>query len=137
MKGTLGRDGVADFAAMLLSATSGRFATGHSQGASDAAYGRAYAHSRAMAADLSDYDLGYRVGRYVLFAAVPAWRAGMLRHDDAAAYWSRFLRSRESRPGDPASLVSGRAMIAGDIMAPDDPAAFWAIGAAFERKARI
>ncbi len=100
MSGTLDRNGVATFSAMLLSATKGRFDEDQAQGAADAAYGRVYAHSRRTHADRSAYDLGWRVGRFVLYAAVPAWRDGMLTHADAAMWWQRFLLSRDAKPGD-------------------------------------
>ena len=41
-------------------------------------------------------DLGYRVGRFILFAKLLHWRAAMLTHSDASEWWARF-RQAEGR----------------------------------------
>lgn len=97
----LSRLDVESYGQMLLAARTGVYALGHGQGVSDAAMGRYYAASRTGSADKADYDLGFRVGRFVLYRNLPAWRAPMLSHVDAADLWAAFKASPDARPGDP------------------------------------
>ncbi len=97
----LTRSDVGAYGQMLLAARTGVYALGHGQGVSDAAFGRYYGASRTGSADRNDYDLGFRVGRFVRFLNLPAWRAPMLTHADAADLWADFRRSMDSRPDDP------------------------------------
>ena len=102
MRMTVDRHDVESFAQMLLAAVTGRYWRGHGEGASDAAFGRVYGHSRSSFTDRTEYDLGYRVGRYVRFMRLPQWRVPLLTHSDAAEDWAKFLASPEARQGDPA-----------------------------------
>jgi hypothetical protein len=96
----LTRSNVEAFSQMLLAAHTGRYSNAHGFGASDAAFGRVYAHSRLTHYNRDEYDLGFRVGRFILFAKLPAWRAPMVTHKDAQEWWTRFQVSPEGRPGD-------------------------------------
>jgi hypothetical protein len=89
------------FAQMLLAARhDGQFHRGHGEGARDAAFGRTYAERRSLHTDRDEYDLGFRVGRFILFAKLPAWRAPMITHKDSQEWWARFQASSEGRSGD-------------------------------------
>ena len=100
MTAPMTRSDVEGFAQMLLAARFGGYQRGHGEGASDAAMGRGFADSRSQHTDRAEYDLGYRVGRFILFAKLPHWRAPMLTHSDASERWARFQYSPEGRPGD-------------------------------------
>lgn len=92
---------VADYGQMLLAARTGRYERAHGQGVSDAAMGRYYAATRSEGSERPLYDLGFRVGRFLLYKGLPKWRAPMLTHTDAAGLWAEFLASPDARPGDP------------------------------------
>lgn len=93
---------VESFAQMLMAARCGSYTSGQGHGASDAAMGRYFGATRASYDDRDEYNLGFRVGRFILFAKLPKWQAPMLTHADAADWWERFKASPESRATDPA-----------------------------------
>lgn len=75
---------------MILAADVGRYVLAHGRGVSDAAFGRVFSHSRGTYDDRDDYARGYQVGRFLLFDRLPAWRAPMVTHADAAVYLDRI-----------------------------------------------
>lgn len=91
------RSDVESEAQLILAAHSGgRFELGHGQGASDSAFGRYYGATRSSHASRADYALGFALGRFLLFAGVPRWRAPV-SPETARETLASFERSPEGR----------------------------------------
>ena len=81
---------------VLAALSAGRFELSHGQGVSDAAFSRGYGETRASSADKRDYALGFHLGRFLLFAGVPKWRAPV-NPQTAREVIARFEQSPEGR----------------------------------------